>query len=151
MEQKKTAGKQISGKNRRKYFRLQLDFPLCTEMTVLKFKNKPLKVGMSKALIQDISLGGLRYISNIDLPVQEDFVLLFNTEILGRKRQFIGHNVWKSESNGFYEYGLQFTINNQERDRFAATFNKLTLQLKTNPLLPNCNFLTSNKNKYFST
>lgn len=151
MAAKRTAGKHISAKNRRKYFRLKLDFPLCAEMTVLRLKNKPLKLGMSKALIQDISLGGIRYLSNIDLPVQEDLVLLFSTKILGKKRQFIGHNVWKSEINGIYEYGLKFTIGNQERDRFAATFNKLTLQLKSNPLLPNCNFLTGNKIKYFNS
>lgn len=148
---KGVVGKQIPIKNRRRYFRLRLDFPLCAEMTVLKFKNKELKLGMSKALIQDISLGGLRYLSNVDLPVQEDFVLLFTTEIFDKKRQFVGYNVWKSEVNGFYEYGFKFTINNKQRDQFAAVFNQLTLQLKSSPFLANCSFLKGNMAKYLQS
>ncbi len=136
-------------RERRKYYRLKFDFPLEAEMTVLKFKNKNPKLGMSKALIKDISLGGLRYISNVNLPVQEDFILLFVTEIFKNKREFTGRNVWKKPVNGLYEYGVEFTMSDKEREQFAPVFRQLSDRIRINPLLPDCSFLREDAYQYF--
>lgn len=136
-------------KNRRKYFRLKFDFPLGAEMTVIKINNKDVKLGASKTLIEDISLGGLRYLSNINLPIREGFILQLTTVICRKKVQFTGKNVWKSENNGLYQYGFEFTITERERDQFASLLNQLTLKLKTDPLVPGCPFWQGGKIKYF--
>lgn len=145
----RTESSKDASKNRRKYYRLKFDIPLCADMTVTKFKNKDIKLGTSKVLVEDISLGGLRYLSNINLPIQEDLVLLFTTTILGNQYHLTGRNVWKLEVNGLYQYGFEFNLTETERDKLAPTINQLTLQLKSNPSLPNCRFLQGNKMKYF--
>lgn len=136
-------------KNRRKYFRLKLDFPLGAEMTVIKINNKDVKLGTSKTLIEDISLGGLRFLSNINLPIRGDFTLRFTTVIFKERVQFIGKNVWKTEVNGLFRYGFEFIMTERERDQFAAILNQLTLKLKSNPLVEGCRFWQGNKVEYF--
>lgn len=147
---KKATGEQLPIKNRRKYRRLKFELPLRAEMTALKLRNQELNLGMSKALIEDIGLGGLRYYTDVNLPVEKDFVLLFNADILGKKRQFIGYNVWRKEVNGLYQYGLQFVVTNKEQDLFSSAPEQLSHQLKSYYLLPNNSFLKDSLTKYFN-
>lgn len=38
--------------------------------------------------------------------------------------------VWQQEiENGIYQYGLEFTIHEKERDRLAPLLNKLDMQI----------------------
>lgn len=113
--------------NRRKYERFQLRTPLSAEMTIVKFKNKEVKLGYSKVLIKNVSLGGLNYRANSSLPVQKDVVVLITTQILGKEVKFFGRNVWKSEEDGFYEYGFEFIINEIERDQLEPIFHNMLL------------------------
>lgn len=136
-------------KNRRKYRRLRFDFPLQAEMTLLKFKEKNLNLGMSKVLIKDISLGGLRYLSDVNLPVHEDFILLFVTEIFREKWSFTGRNVWKMQTNGLYEYGVEFVMSEEERARFAPVFNVLVSLVKANLYIPERGYLPDDVRGYF--
>lgn len=146
---KKAVGKPVSIKNRRKYGRIIFDIPLLAEMTALKWKNQEIKLGMSKALIENLGLGGLRYYTENTLPLGKDVVLLFNAEIHGGKRQFIGYNVWKKEVNGLYQYGLQFIVTNKEQDLSASIPEQLRPLLKSYNLLSNNTFLAGSLTKYF--
>lgn len=138
-------------KNRRKYFRLQFDFPLCADMTIVRLKGKDIRIGKSRTLVKDISLGGLCFLSNINMPAREGLVLQFTTTIFEKQIQFVGDIVWKLEENGLWRYGLKFRMTDKERDQFAPLFNQLLLQLKRNPLLPGCDFLRGSKVKYLET
>lgn len=133
-------------KNRRRYFRINLDWPLAANMTILKFKNMDVKLGTSKAIIENLSLGGLKFTSSINLPVQRDMVIQFSTMILGHEVTFIGNNVWKSEStDGLYQYGFEFTWNEVNRDKFAVILNRIILQLKQCAMLPDSHILTQKR------
>lgn len=136
-------------KNRREYFRLSLPFPLRAEMTIVKFKNKEIKIGKSHTLIENISLGGLKYVSNINLPVQEDLILQFTTTILGKQVQFIGKTVWKAEMGEFWEYGFEFMMNEKERDDFSTLFNQLSLQLKHSSNISTLNYWHGDRVRFF--
>lgn len=149
MKPVQTKRTETATENRRKYFRLKFDFPLCADMTIVKFKNKDIKLGKSRALIKDISLGGIGYLSDISLPVRDDLVLQFTTTILDKQIQFVGKNVWKLEVDGLWRYGFELMMSESEREQFAPLFNQLVLQLKRNPLLPGCHFLQESKTKYF--
>jgi len=94
-------------------------------MTIIRFNNRDIKLGKSKSFIEDISLGGLRYLSDIQLPVQKSLFMQFTTIILGQKVQFTGYNVWRKEVNGYYQYGLEFIITEKERDELAHLINQL--------------------------
>lgn len=135
-------------KNRRKYYRISLDTPLTAEMTIVKFKNKEVKLGSSRAIIENLSLGGLKYLSNINLPIQKDMVIMITTEILGMEVKFFGCNVWKLEENDLHEYGFEFILNEVERDRLAPLFNKMLLQLKESAILPDSSVLQDKMSAY---
>jgi hypothetical protein len=53
-------------------------------MTIVKIKDRHIELGMTEPLIEDIGLGGLRFLSNIKLPVNPEIIIEFETEILER-------------------------------------------------------------------
>lgn len=135
--------------NRRKFFRINLDWPLSSDMTIIKFKDKDVILGTSKAIIENLSLGGLKYTSNINLPVQKDVIIQFSTMILGHEVKFTGRNIWKAEVDGFFQYGFEFTWNEVDQDKFATILNKIILQLKQGSMLPDSRILITNRMEYF--
>ncbi len=136
--------------NRRKYYRLAFQNPLCADMTIIKFKDKDTNLGYSNALIENISLGGLRFLTNINLPVQKDILLQFTTTILNESVTFIGVIVWKMEVDNLFQYGLEFQISRIDRDKLAPLFNRLSIQVNKKQFLPNSDFLQESKQQYFS-
>lgn len=134
--------------NKRKFYRIRLSTPLTADMTIVKFKSKEVNLGSSKAIIEDLSLGGLKFISTINLPVQKDIVIQISTQILGIEVNFIGINVWKLEENDIYNYGFEFIMNEVERDRLAPLLNKMVIQLKESAILPDSSILQENKVTY---
>ncbi|MBU8906289.1 EAL domain-containing protein [Desertibacillus haloalkaliphilus] len=136
--------------NRRKFYRINFDYPLCARMTIVKFKGQDVKLGNSKSLIEDLSLGGIRFTTQINLPVRSDVLLEFTTKILGEEVTVCGYIVWKHEANNdLFQYGLQFITTEKEMDKFAPLFNKLSLNLKTSPILQDCSFLRIGRTAYF--
>jgi diguanylate cyclase (GGDEF)-like protein/PAS domain S-box-containing protein len=141
-------GKEVAVKNRRAYFRLNFDFPLCGAMTIIKFRDQDVRLGKSRVLIENISLGGLCYLSNINLPIQKNMIIKFTLMIFGKELQLIGKNVWKLEENGIWRYGFMFHFDEGQRNSFAPILNQLTIQLKKDALLPGFHFLQGDKFKY---
>lgn len=136
--------------NRRKYFRIKFDCPLTANMTIVKFRGKDVTLGTSRAVIEDISLGGLKYTSNINLPIQKDMVIQFSTIIMGTEVQLMGSNVWKLEVDGLFQYGFEFAFNEADRDKLAPILNKIILQFKQCSILPDSNILQENKLCYLN-
>jgi diguanylate cyclase (GGDEF)-like protein/PAS domain S-box-containing protein len=135
--------------NQRKYFRINLHFPLSTDMTIIKIKGHNINLGKMEALIEDIGLGGLRFLSTTKLAVQRNFTLEFETEILGKIAKFYGTVVWRREiEDGIYQYGLEFFIREGERSYLAKLLNDFNLLLRKSPLVPNCRFIKTDRINY---
>lgn len=136
--------------NRRNYYRINLQFPLCSGMTIISFKGKKVSLGRSKALIEDISIGGLRFTTNIEFPVQPDIIFEFKIKIMNEVIKTTGVIVWKLEiGDNLYQYGLEFNIGELERDHLSQTLNTFMLKLKNDPLLGGCDFHLESKHSYF--
>ncbi|MBU8905320.1 EAL domain-containing protein [Desertibacillus haloalkaliphilus] len=136
--------------NRRKFYRINFTNPLASTMTIVQFKGNNVQLGKSRSLIEDMSLGGLRFTAEINLPVRSDVILEFTTKILGEEISVRGFIVWKQEAHeDLFQYGLQFITTEKERDKLAPLFNKLTLDLKKNPLHPDCDFIHEGRMSYF--
>lgn len=136
--------------NKRKYFRIHLDHPLLAEMTIIKFMDKDITLGKTEVLIEDLGLGGLRFSSNIKLVVRPDMLVSVETEILGQTMEFIGKIVWVKElEEDIYRYGLEFLIDEEERDSIAKVLNSLTVKLRQNPILPDCRFIAIDSISFF--
>ncbi|MBA2939086.1 EAL domain-containing protein [Paenibacillus sp. CGMCC 1.16610] len=135
--------------NKRRYSRVALFFPLSSQMTIIRIKDHAISLGSTEVLIEDIGIGGLRFLSYLSLAIDADIVFEMETEILGELIKVSGSIVWQQEiENGIYQYGLEFTIHEKERDRLAPLLNKLDMQINKNPLVPNCRFVKMDRINY---
>lgn len=135
---------------RRKYFRVSLDQLLEAEMTILKIKGIDTHIGNSKVLIKNIGPGGLCYISNQDLPVSRNIVLLFKTQLLGKEIRVSGFSVWKEEiGNGLYENGIEFIMDENERTELIKELNQVQVKKKNNIFFAEGSFISMSAFQYF--
>ena len=135
--------------NKRKYFRVVLFFPLSSQMTIIKIKDQSISLGSTEVLIEDIGLGGLRFLSHLSLAVHADIIFEMETEILSELIKVTGYIVWQQEiEKGICRYGLEFIILEKERDRLARLLNELDRQMKKSPLVPNCRLVKMDKISY---
>ncbi len=141
---------ELSHQNRRKYFRISFSDPLLGKLTIAKINSKKLDIGYSVALISDIGPGGLRFTSNLKLPANPDVVLCFKFDILGQMVDFEGSIVWKGElSERLFEYGVQFFIAEEERERLIRLLHSLAVKMKEGMNVPGCNFYTEDIDALF--
>ncbi|MDQ0345154.1 EAL domain-containing protein [Lederbergia wuyishanensis] len=136
--------------NRRKFFRLNLVHPLLADMTIIKFMGRDVTLGKTEVLIQDVSIGGLSFISDIKMAVRPDMIISMETEILGENIEFIGKLVWMKELNDdVYSYGMEFIIEEKDRDIIAKLVNTLTVKIRKNPIVPDCRFIITDIYTFF--
>lgn len=132
-------------KERRKYFRLQFPTYAIGEMSIIEVNKSKVKLGKANILIENISLGGLKILSSLNLPVNSSIKFKFFMELVGQSFEFAGELIWKEEArrNTFY-YGIQFLMNEAEQDQLANIINKLTVLLNTQQEIQNTPFLYEN-------
>lgn len=129
--------------NRRKYFRVQLPLPLSTQMTILTFRNQRVSLGSAEVLVIDLSPGGLRFISHLRLPTEEKIIYRFSSELNQTSFQASGEIVWSTEIHpGIYEYGIEFTISEIERNDIVQLLFQITPKLRDNPYSIDGNFIS---------
>ncbi|MDF2037645.1 EAL domain-containing protein [Cytobacillus oceanisediminis] len=129
-------------KGLRKYARVEFPYPLEADMTILELNHKSVKMGSTKILIEDISAGGVKFVSKIKLPVRKDIILLIETMLLGENLAFTGTIVRKDEiSDTLTNYGFQFILEEEQRAGLAKTLDQLQIQLEQNPSVPKSRFI----------
>jgi len=135
--------------HRRQHFRVELNPPLCAEMTIVMIKGKALEVGTAEVLIVDIGPGGLRFKSNLRLPVHPEIVLQFETEVITSRVQMYGNIVRCSEvEDDIFEYGVQFTMAEEKHAEIARVFNRLAIRQKKSDTVPSGRFLVGDPHAY---
>ena len=93
-------------------------------MRLVSIAGRSMELGKSNVLIEDMSIGGLRYVSTLKLPVRGDVLFQFETEILGKALTLNGSIVWKEEINeDLIEYGIKFIIGKDEQ----ASLSKISI------------------------
>ncbi len=119
--------------NKRNYYRIYFDTPLCSTMTIALVNNKPVNMGKSKVCIKDISAGGLRFICNFEMPISSNVIIDFNTKILGQALQFSGFILRKNViKENVWEYGVKFVAAEMTSSKYLDTLNKLAIKLNKN-------------------
>ncbi|WP_340002237.1 EAL domain-containing protein [Oceanobacillus sp. FSL K6-0127] len=136
--------------NRRNYFRIDLDIPLKGSMTLTRILGRNVELGKAEVLIEDIGLGGLRFLSDIRLTVHQDIILEFEAEILGNIVNLQGTVVWMKEIRyGIYQYGIEFIFDDNVQSDLTQILNRLAIVLRKNPSPPDSSFVTVNKYSFF--
>ena len=137
-------------KNRRKYFRVIFRYPLEAFMTVSEINGRKVQLGKTKILIEDIGPGGLRYLSNIKLPTRSDVILKFQIKVLDEELTLYGTIVHDIDPDNLYQYGIKFNVDQKQIERLIKHFNRLQVQVKKDPLLPDHPFVTESVQQYFN-
>ena len=137
-------------KNRRKYFRVIFRYPLEAFMTVSEINGRKVQLGKTKILIEDIGPGGLRYLSNIKLPTRSDVILKFQIKVLDEELTLYGTIVHDIDPDNLYQYGIKFNVDQKQIERLIKLFNRLQVQVKKDPLLPDHPFVTESVQQYFN-
>ncbi|SFG17680.1 EAL domain-containing protein [Sporolactobacillus nakayamae] len=137
--------------NRRKHFRVDLDYPLSAMITLVQFHEQHVQLGNTRILIENIGLGGLRFLSDLRFGIDSSLILKVETNILGKKMTFLGSVVWTKElKSEVFQYDFKFIMNENERKILSQLLNKFALLLNENPLPPDCDFVTTDKYSVFA-
>lgn len=118
--------------NKRDYYRVCLEKPLCGNVTIVECNGKSLNTGITKACIIDVGPGGLAFATKLDFPVEKNIIFLFTIRVDDKNIFFRGHIVWKKEvgEKPTYNYGVIFNMSETERSSACNVFNKLTIYIK---------------------
>ncbi|MBS4179162.1 EAL domain-containing protein [Lederbergia citrea] len=136
--------------SQRKYYRINFPYPVAANMRLLAIAGQEMQLGKSSVLIEDMSIGGLRYLSTLKLPVRDDIILEFETQIMNETIQLKGHIIWKEEVNDeISEYGIEFIIDENERTNLDKLLNTFTILMKNPTTLPQYNMVVEDKFQYF--
>lgn len=114
---------------KRKYYRINFTYTLEADLEILEANNKKIESGKTSILIEDISAGGLRFISNIKFPIGENITFGIKTILLGENLELYGRLVWENDEKDCYRYGLEFKIDDYKREHLIQLLNKVQIQL----------------------
>ena len=137
-------------KERRKYFRVKFPFLLEADMTILEFRGQKMDMGNTKVLVKNMGPGGLCLISNINIPVEKDVILQFTTTLAENEIKVYGFPVWTRETeNGLHEYGVCFTIDENERTELTGILNNVQIKIRNNILFAEGSFVSASPVAYY--
>ncbi|WP_168122523.1 EAL domain-containing protein [Paenibacillus sp. HB172176] len=108
------------GIERRKYFRVDLPEPIPATMTIHTVDEKPVVVGSSTIMLENIGLAGLCFRTPLKLPVNNKVIYLFHWVMLGESVSALGQLVWTSEGNEYHNYGVEFRMVESHRKKLYA-------------------------------
>ncbi len=122
---------------RRKFFRLKFPSALLGEMMILAINERKVNLGSADVLIEDISLGGIKLLTSLKLPVNSSIKLSFNITLMGEPFNLIGELVWKNVAKGdTFHYGIKCSLPEADKDRLAGIINKMSVLVKLNQDIP---------------
>jgi len=134
---------------RRTYFRIDFEKPLEAYMTVAELNGEKVQLGNTKVLIENLGPGGLRFVSNIKLPINTGILLKLQMKILGEDYVLFGGIVHTSEQDELYKYGINFVLDEEKRSHLIMNLNQFQMRLRNEPLLEGHSFVIAEPTQYF--
>jgi hypothetical protein len=127
--------------NKRRFFRIYLKKPICTETSIVNLNGKSIKTNPANICVNDIGIGSLQFSSKLNLPLGNNIIYEFKINILHKCYYFRGSIVWKNEKeNGEIAYGVNFQLDNNDIPNYFTIFNDLALIVRRSPKRHGCNF-----------
>lgn len=118
--------------NCRECLQVKLIDPLAAGMTISMFNGRKVDLGNTEVFITNIGSSGLTFLMGVRLPVNDDIILKFRTEILNRAYELHGKIAWSNEieSGEVYEYGVQFQIEENVQLELDKDLNALAIKIR---------------------
>lgn len=93
----------------RKFLRIRTRKPLCGSARIVRFDDKPVHTGIALVNIPEISPGGLKFISHLQMPASPSVILQISLMLNGTAHCIQGYIVHGRKNVGSgYEYGFCF-------------------------------------------
>ncbi|MBX4260307.1 PilZ domain-containing protein [Clostridium estertheticum] len=112
----------------RKYSRIECKTPICTQISIVKFNNKIVTTGKGNICVENISSGGLKFLSSLNLPVSDIMIIEFKLILEVECTAFYGYIVRREEvDGGIYRYGVKFInkAGDDDHEQFMIRLNEL--------------------------
>lgn len=137
---------------RRKFFRIKFLRILEANLTILEIKGKKVNVGNTKVLIKNIGPGGLCFITNFRLPVDDKIIMQFKTQLIGEEITVYGCIVWSRDiENGLFEYGVKFTFDENKRTELVKVLNQVQIRMRNDSTFADGSFVSGSPYAYFNS
>lgn len=126
--------------NRREFFRHQFNAPMCARMKIAEIQGKVVDTKYSLVCVRDIGAGGLRFQSNLNLPVRDDVIVSFSIMIENKTIELRGILVRIEKlKNEDYEYGLKFYyVSDEVQQDLISAINKISISARRKAGLTGC-------------
>ncbi|MFD0694584.1 PilZ domain-containing protein [Paenibacillus sp. GCM10027628] len=128
--------------NQRENFRINLQIPLSAMFKIIGIHNKATDTKYTKISIKDISSGGIRMHTPLDLPVNMSLLLEFTFKLFSQDIKVLGTITRKNMLHeSLYEYGIKFSIADiQLEQQLMSQLQLLSARLRHTNVLSSCSF-----------
>ncbi|MDD9271037.1 PilZ domain-containing protein [Paenibacillus sp. GCM10023248] len=132
----------MSQPNKRSSFRIHLQIPLSAMFKIIGIKNKAIETKHSKIMIKDISAGGIRMHTPLNLPTEMSLLLEFTFLLFHQEMKILGVIKRKTMLKPtLYEYGIEFSIADPVLEQqLTSHLIMLYSRLRRNNVLASCSF-----------
>lgn len=138
-----------SGIEKRKFFRFKFPNFVLAKMTISEVNNQKVDVGATPILLDNIGLEGIKYLSNLKLPINSNMKFKFEFTLMGQPFEIEGFLKWiEEEFGGIYSYGVQFQSNKLIEDKLAPIINRMSALNKKNERIPDTEFINKEAHLY---
>lgn len=111
-------------------------------LNIAQVNNRKVDVGYATILIENISLGGIKFLSTLKLPINANIKFNFQIDVVNEHFNFDGTLVYTNEERpNIFAYGVSLQMNESKKDRLAEVINKMTVLKKVNNNIPDTNFI----------
>jgi c-di-GMP-binding flagellar brake protein YcgR len=132
----------MSQSNKRSSFRLNLQIPLTALFKIIGIQNKAADTKHSKIMIKDISAGGIRIHTPLNLPIDMNLLLEFTFHLFDQEMKVLGVIKRKTMLKpSLYEYGIEFSIADPIMEQqLTSHLILLGARLKHSNVVGSCSF-----------
>lgn len=127
---------------------VKLQQPFRAKLALSTIQGKKVQLGTTEVLIEAIGSSRLRFLSSINLPVREDFILRVDLRVAGKDLSVEAYINWKEEVQDIYQYEVDYLLNEVDHLLVKRLFKLFIQMIKKNPKLPNTPVIDGNKYKY---
>ena len=143
--------KQGGLRENRNFYRFELPFHIQGKMTIVEVNDRVVQVGSTPVLIENISLSGIKILSNLKLPINSNMKFKFEFKILDELIEVNGKLRWiEDEIQTIYSYGVLFSLNRSMEDHLARIINRMTTLRITNQPIPHTEFVYDQVTRFFN-
>ncbi|CAM5211571.1 PAS domain S-box-containing protein/diguanylate cyclase (GGDEF)-like protein OS=Ureibacillus acetophenoni OX=614649 GN=SAMN05877842_104167 PE=4 SV=1 [Ureibacillus acetophenoni] len=126
---------------KRKYFRFVFPQHVIGKMTIIEVNNQKVEVGATPILLDNISIGGVKFLSNLKLPINSNMKFNFQFTLMSYPFEIEGILKWVAEEFGdLYSYGVSFSTNGILEGAIASIINRMSAIHNKNERIPDTDF-----------